>query len=527
MVFVIYHFTICADLQKSPKLILFLFLFTGFHKMSQIDCTPDNFNITEDHQSSSSIDKKIDNCRIESSLKEVNTNNLNLNSLSLYGKSSFSRRLKRSISIDDSENVFVKRQRTTKSFANFSPKLQVKPKNFKRNSAPDILSKNIFVTNDLATTDQELSLQSFEELSITQNERRKNTQIHIGQPIENRLASVTSSSTTTKNSNESESKSNINQENKQQQQKESSTSIKRKPSRKLPSRSTNNKRLKLLDDSTNKNLKSIVNHQKNSAEFFTKPFKVATRQQTRKLAFISPIDSQSIDDYTFGAVDHNEVLPVGYDTDTVISRTGGGRQLLYPIAPSTNTMATLCNIGNTCYLNSVVYTLRFAPFFLHNLHHLVDDLLQIDQKFNQNKAKSSSLGRNVGGLQGPNSRSWSTKDLASVGGGGGGSGGSNNGSSIGNGSINSLDVEKAKRQIATEKLHELYHNLYRNEMSEITEAYHTDTFLNAVQDVSSIFSGNQQQDAHEFLMCVLDSIRDTSQRLTKIIADCPDIVLNG
>lgn len=29
-------------------------------------------------------------------------------------------------------------------------------------------------------------------------------------------------------------------------------------------------------------------------------------------------------------------------------------------APS---MGTLCNIGNTCYLNSVVYTLRFAPTF--------------------------------------------------------------------------------------------------------------------------------------------------------------------
>jgi hypothetical protein len=66
---------------------------------------------------------------------------------------------------------------------------------------------------------------------------------------------------------------------------------------------------------------------------------------------------------------------------------------------SNNSIATLCNIGNSCYLNSVIYTLRFAPYFLHKLHHLCDDMHYVYQKIGQNKLKSSSLGRNISGLQ--------------------------------------------------------------------------------------------------------------------------------
>lgn len=184
---------------------------------------------------------------------------------------------------------------------------------------------------------------------------------------------------------------------------------------------------------------------------------------------------------------------------------------------SAASMATLCNIGNTCYLNSVVYTLRFAPHFLHNLHHLVEDLGQVTQRLSSaaNKAKSSSLGRNVGGLAGSNTRSWSTKDLASMGG------------LLPNTTIAGVEMPRSHRQIATEKLHELYCALRRSEIADSQDAFHADTFLSSVQDVSAIFEGNQQQDAHEFLMCVLDSIRETCQALTKVIGECPTIIMNG
>lgn len=115
-------------------------------------------------------------------------------------------------------------------------------------------------------------------------------------------------------------------------------------------------------------------------------------------------------------------------------------------------IATLCNIGNTCYLNSVLYTLRFAPNFLHNLHHLVRE---------QNK--------------------------------------------------NLIDGPRSYHQIAIEELHELYAFLHASEVVDSADAYETRQFLKAMQNVSSVFNGKRQQDAHEFLMCILNSIQELCQ----------------
>lgn len=199
-------------------------------------------------------------------------------------------------------------------------------------------------------------------------------------------------------------------------------------------------------------------------------------------------------------------------------------------------MATLCNIGNTCYLNSVVYTLRFAPHFLHNLHHLVSDLNTIQQYVAKAKAKSSSLGRGITAATMENACSWSNKDLAStdlynagVGAGAGAGAGSAIGVGTGASSTQLLPplLQKSSHELLAEKLHELYQSLYRNEITESSEPHHANTLLAAIQSVSSIFEGNQQQDAHEFLMCVLNSIRETSQILMKSIVEYPDMILNG
>ncbi|CAG4917949.1 unnamed protein product [Colias eurytheme] len=174
---------------------------------------------------------------------------------------------------------------------------------------------------------------------------------------------------------------------------------------------------------------------------------------------------------------------------------GGGSQTKAPIA-------TLSNLGNTCFLNSVLYTLRYAPQFVHNLHHLVSDLSRVEQKLGSIRLKSSSLGRSAAGIASSGTRSWSSKDLLSL-------GQSDNSSG------------KSKIQIATEKLHETYLSLRAVESKCMNttadtspEPYAADAFLAALRDVNSTFEGNRQQDAHELLVCILDNIRETCRALS-------------
>lgn len=166
-------------------------------------------------------------------------------------------------------------------------------------------------------------------------------------------------------------------------------------------------------------------------------------------------------------------------------------------------IATLSNLGNTCFLNSVLYTLRYAPRFLHNLHHLVSDLASVEQKLGSIRLKSSSLGRSAAGLASSGTRSWSSKDLLSLG-------------------QSDNSAGKSKIQIATEKLHETYFNLRAAESKCLNsssadaspEPYAADAFLAALRDVNSTFEGNRQQDAHELLVCILDNIRETCRALS-------------
>lgn len=153
-------------------------------------------------------------------------------------------------------------------------------------------------------------------------------------------------------------------------------------------------------------------------------------------------------------------------------------------------LATLCNLGNTCFLNSVLYTLRFTPSFLHNLHHLSTDLSLLNDKQLQTKVnnflffiflflqndlvklimnlllqiKTSSLGRTGISSTTSSSRSWSYKDLPS-----------STAASV------AAELNKPRIQVATEKLHELFNSLRELEARENSDPFQPDAFLQALR----------------------------------------------
>lgn len=126
-----------------------------------------------------------------------------------------------------------------------------------------------------------------------------------------------------------------------------------------------------------------------------------------------------------------------------------------------NNMSSLLNIGNTCYMNAVLYTLRFTLGFVHKLHHMAESTSQII---------------------GP----------------------------------------KSPEEVLTQNLHEVFLKLTQIELSGKIQPFRPNLFLDAVRTVNGIFDGSEQQDTHELLMSVLNSIRATGEMMKS--AGHPEII---
>jgi len=130
-------------------------------------------------------------------------------------------------------------------------------------------------------------------------------------------------------------------------------------------------------------------------------------------------------------------------------------------------IASLANLGNTCFLNSVLYTLRLTPGFCHNLHHLNADL--------QNRLKQEN------GRQKPDQ-----------------------------------DEENLVDVIHT--LHHLFQKLCSSDgyTGDPKDPVLPSALLQSIGRLCPLFEGNQQQDAHELLVTLLTHLQDV-----KVLGDLP------
>lgn len=194
----------------------------------------------------------------------------------------------------------------------------------------------------------------------------------------------------------------------------------------------------------------------------------------------------------------NRVIDSGRYSSNSSTNAASASAVSKSISPTS--IASLCNLGNTCFLNSVLYTLRFTPGFLHNLHHLTTDL---------------GIGPLPGGGGGKDKRG-SSKNMVA----------------------NNVDTETELNVI--EQLHDLFRNMSvcddhvaEREGSNSASATSTrepiapSNFLHAVGKMNSMFEGNQQQDAHELLIAILTMLRDIkvpSPKVTNSYIDDNDTI---
>lgn len=153
-------------------------------------------------------------------------------------------------------------------------------------------------------------------------------------------------------------------------------------------------------------------------------------------------------------------------------------------------MGTLENIGNSCYMNAVLYALRFTPSFLHNLHHLMVNVVSFCDDIG--KLPSSDCHKSVAtAMFISNLDRWH----------------------------NESRINRETRKILY-NLHKVFKSLTASEIKRDGAAFKADELREAVKDRFKPFT---QQDAHEFLMFILNCLRDSSDSLINVIENHPDL----
>lgn len=159
--------------------------------------------------------------------------------------------------------------------------------------------------------------------------------------------------------------------------------------------------------------------------------------------------------------------------------------------PAPFIMGTLKNIDNSCYMNSLLYILRMTPTFVHSIHHLRQNMLclcdEIDDSIDVVVTPDECLQLVATSVMMSNREKWP----------------------------NDLNINESQKKVILQ-LHRIFSKLTAREKHLDDEPLEKKRFQEAVRAIAPYFTEGRQEDAHEFLLIILNCIRDCGAFLTEL-----------
>lgn len=154
-------------------------------------------------------------------------------------------------------------------------------------------------------------------------------------------------------------------------------------------------------------------------------------------------------------------------------------------------MGTLQNVDNSCYMNAILYILRMTPIFVHNIHHLTQNIQCLSDSDAVGTVTASDCPKLIAtSAMVSNQEQWPS----------------------------SIDINERQKELINE-LHRIFANMTGLEVLKSTDSLAKSLFQNAVREIEPIFAQRTQQDSHEFLLTVLNCIRECGASLIKLVTE--------